>query len=771
MVQEVTTPAPLDMEGSTSDDDNATSHLWASSSSQIGIVDIHMTLLPSGWSYHVTYDILVSFPDMHQEWVVRRTYQDFVDLHRHLLSTFHKKLTHRRITVPRQSRVEFHLSVEARYAQSAKRMRERLNAYLHRLLEIHDVHTSGVFRQFFVRRDSDFDVASTDPATSSPSGMSITKQVDAKELDVSPTSNESVCSTASTTTASQSYDLGPVVAGRDWQLHHALRLSDSSAKLTAQDMVAAATMHQARTPLDVLPPVASVAQVTSNCSSLVLYGSAVSIRTCGGLRVGLTKRSAWSGSQKMAAVAAGGAGMVLLSGPVGLTIAAIGSLGKHHLSKAHSMSVQPKDQVLHDEFLVESASPFSGAARPVHYGDPIRLVNVSKHQYAKVALPVDSKRGYVSLASSIAAASVFRWVSPLHYVGPIVCGSPVCLQVADDTTPWNNELLAVHKDFITTDGAPAVCHLVLHNHPCLANEDKSCTVSRPLPKPVVVRAMAYNVWFLPPWVSSLFNLSPFKVQRAHAIPAALPDDLDIVVFCEVFDAGAKIVLATEMKRRGFLYETRNAGARRGGFNAKAINSGVFAMSKYPLEHYDELLFGAAAAADDKVADKGAIYVQMKKRGEVIHVVGTHMQAWETDAAVAARDKQLKMLAAWVDSKKIPKRDAVVYAGDFNIDSASAEFDTMVTTLKATNPQTIAGTSEYSFDPFTNVLASTGKSSGGKQERLDYVMVGTEHRQPTSSWTQVIPLKVDHGWEDKALYDTIVTDLSDHFPVLSEFHFG
>ncbi|KAF0685264.1 Aste57867_22808 [Aphanomyces stellatus] len=774
---------------------SALSKMWSSSSSEIGVVGMRMVEIPSTWGYHngyqVFYEVFVSFPDLHKEWTVRRTYPEFLDLHRLLLTSFHKKMLQRHILLPKPSRFEFGLSTESRYAQSAARLQDRLNSYLHRLLEIHDISSSLVFQRFFDLRESDLPTkpssSSSSSTTGDPSSGTTTASSDSKASPLSPSSTESISSVDTTSMSSSHPPTSETSAsssspylmrrGSDWQLAHSLQLTDnlSSINHTDQDVVTLQTMHQSRTPAHVLPPESAVVKVTSNCSSLVLYGSTVSLRTCAGLRVGLTKRSAWSGSQKMAAVAAGGATMVLLSGPVGLTLAAIGSLGKHQLSKTYSLTVQPKEAVKYDQFLIESASKLSGAGRAVHYGDTVRLLNVSRHQYLKVASPVDSKRGYVSVTASASSATLFRWLSPLGYRGPIVCGSPACLQLAPSSeTQWQDELLSVHKDYITTDGSPAVFHLVLHNHPCLANEDMSRTVARPLPKPVVVRCMVYNVWFLPPVASSLLNLSPFKPQRAHALPTVLPAHVDIIVFCEAFDAGAKIVLTTEMKRRGYLYETRNAGSKS---HLKAFNSGLFAMSKYPLEQYDELLFGSHAVGDDKVADKGAIYVQMRKGGEVIHVVGTHMQAWESEAAVSCREKQLDMIARWVEAKKIPKRDAVLFAGDFNIDKCATpsnkEYEWMLSALKAKNPATIAGTPDHSFDPFTNILASKGKSSGGKLERLDYVMFGTEYRQPHTSWTEVLPLKVDegHGWEDKALYDTAVRDLSDHYPVLSEFHFG
>ncbi|CAK4070547.1 unnamed protein product [Aphanomyces euteiches] len=736
--------------------------MWQTARSELGVVGTQLSASASGWSFHIYYEIFISFPELHKQWTVRRTYQEFVDLHRQLQQSFPAKLAQRYIVLPRPSRVEFNLTTQARYASSAKRLKEKLNSYLHRLLELVDVCASPIFQTFFNPREQDESPIETSPSSASPSPPTLVL-----EKPVSP-SNDSACSTATTSDASSRDRFSR--RGSDWQLEKSLSLSSniSCDQISTGEKATLETLHQRRTPAHVLPPPSLVVKTTSNCSSVVLYGSSISLRTCGGLRLGLTKRSAWSGSQKMAAVAAGGAGIVL-SGPVGLTLAGIASLSRHQLSKTYSLSISSKETVKHSEFLIESASALSGVGRAVHYNEPFRLLNTSRNVYLRVAIPVDSKRGYVSATSGATSASLFRWVSPLGYVGPVVCGAPACLQVVE--APWTDELLAVHKDFVTTDGSPAVFKLVLTNHPCLANEDMSRTVARPLPKPVVVRIMAYNVWFLPPVASSLLNLSPFKAQRAHAIPSALPPNVDLVVFCEAFDGGAKIVLATEMKRRGFLYETRNAGSKS---SMKAVDSGVFCMSKYPLEEYDELLFGSAAAGDDKIADKGAIYVQMRKGGEVIHVVGTHMQAWESDAAIACREKQLEKIAAWIEDKKIPRRDALIYAGDFNIDKTAdtKEYGTMLGMLKAANPETRPGTSEHSFDPFTNILASKGKSSGGKLERLDYVMYGTEFRKPRSCWTQVLPLKVqDGGWEDRSTYDNIVQDLSDHYPVLSEFHFG
>ncbi|OQR91652.1 hypothetical protein THRCLA_08919, partial [Thraustotheca clavata] len=463
-----------------------------------------------------------------------------------------------------------------------------------------------------------------------------------------------------------------------------------------------------------------------------------------------------------------------LSGPIGLTLGALGSIGKHQLSKTYSLFTAMKNVVKYDEFIIEVAEMFSSPSRQVKYGDNFRLINVGRNQYVRLAVPSDSKNAYLTVSSD--KGSQFRFVSPLGYVGPIVCGSPVCLQVADHKSQWIDDFVSVHKDFLTTDGPLGVFQLGVYEHPCMANEDISKTIARSYPRPVDVSVAVYNVWFLPPIATSLFNVSPFKARRAYAIPNAFLQAMDrlpdAMIFCEAFDSSAREILMSEMKRLGYLYETRVAGQMRG---IKVLSSGVFAMSRFPIEHYDELLFGSASIGDDKAADKGAVYFQMKKGGEVIHIVGTHLQAWESEGAIASRKIQLKMIKDWITRKKISPRDIVIYAGDFNIDKElgqPTEFNDMIKILNAFDPAVDPESSPFSFDPETNVLASKGVSSGGRKERLDYVMCSNGHRKPYSAVSRILALKdaegfIDHNYNDGK---SEVFDLSDHYPVLSEYQF-
>ncbi|KDO24407.1 hypothetical protein SPRG_09796 [Saprolegnia parasitica CBS 223.65] len=767
--------------------------MWSCANAEIGVVGAQIAQVRGG--FKVYYEVHLSFPDAHKQWTVRRSYREFSDLHATLHKTFGRKLDRQSAVFPKQARVEWAWSQETRCVQAARRLKLKLNAYLHRLLELHDVHTSPIFRAFFDFRDQDvmptssltqLDLDAVSPLSSTDSTSSSVNDVGSASS--ATISLSSLPSTASTSSSSASLTSQPTSLprrasdttafrkrGNDKQLASTFSLgTQTSANLSALDPIALKALHDRS--LHTLPPPSRVVKTTSDCPSVVLYGQSISLRAHAGLVIGLHKRSAWSGSQRVGAVAAVAAGITFLSGPIGITIGALGSLGKHHLSKTYSLGTSRKEAAKYDEFRIQIAEAFSSPSRPVQYGDCVRLLNVHKHQYVRITVPSDSKRGYLT-ADSSGKGTVFKCVSPLGYRGPVVCGSPLCLQVADAASPWYHDLIAIHKDYVTTDGSPAIFKLGIYNHPCMANDDIAMTVARPMPRSVTVRVAVYNVWLMPPIVTTFVNVSAYKTQRALAIPKALAASTtnlpDVIVFCEAFDVEAKALLASGMKQLGYLYETRVAGERS---NMKALMSGVFAMSRYPIAAYDELLFGGTSLGDDKAADKAAIYFELHKGGEVIHIVGTHLQAWESPGAVATRKKQMAMMMTWLDAKMLPKRDALLFAGDFNIDKMLAEpneFDEMLERLHARDADLAEGSSPFSFDPFTNVLASSGISSGGKQERLDYVMYSSGHREPHAATARVLPLKALDGWPDVRNNDreTLVMDLSDHYPVLGEFTFG
>ncbi|POM72462.1 Hypothetical protein PHPALM_10815, partial [Phytophthora palmivora] len=192
-----------------------------------------------------------------------------------------------------------------------------------------------------------------------------------------------------------------------------------------------------------------------------------------------------------------------------------------------------------------------------------------------------------------------------------------------------------------------------------------------------------------------------------------------------------------MKSQGFIYETKVVGDVSLLGSKKVIDGGCFAMSKYPLANCEEVTFGNVASGEDRYADKGVIYFQVRvpvqsnsgsEATEIVHVVGTHLQAWETPIAVSTRNSQLALMRKFVDSLNLPKDEPVIFAGDMNVnkhaDGAQApdgEYTAMLDLLSVHDPKLQEKSAMYSFDPHSNNLAVDGPSSGGITERLDYIM--------------------------------------------------
>ncbi|GMF54230.1 unnamed protein product [Phytophthora fragariaefolia] len=645
-------------------------------------------------------------------------------------------------------------------AAAADKLRKQLNGYLHKLLEIESVHASDSFRDFVTPRpeSNDSEVVDHECADKAEPGF-----------------RRSSSSTSTSTTAS------------------------------ARDSVDGLTDLPLPFPWRVPPPVVA----PSRCDELVHFGGVIALSALGGLSVGLTKRSALSRSQKAAAVAAGVAG-VALTGPLSAVFALSalgGGVGKYQLNKASYLSVckpqQGEDAGI--EFVVENAEQFSGPRRAARFGDAIHLYCHKVRKSVRIVAPPDSKRGHAMATGGDAHKTTLRLVSPYGHTGPLRCGSQVFLQLVDGE--WAGQLLGVQGEFVTaTKYSPAVFQLgtINHGHDAIACPEtatkpelqpveevaplvRSSLTRKPIP--FKLRVVVYNVWLLPSFVSS-FNdkISPWASQRAGAIPRCLAAlDADVVIFCEAFCSTSREKLVSGMKSQGFIYETKVVGDVSLLGSKKVIDGGCFAMSKYPLGRCEEVTFGSIACGEDRYADKGAIYFQVRmpvnsssgsETTQTVHVVGTHLQAWETPVAVATRNCQLMLMREFVDSLGLPKDEPVIFAGDMNVnkhaDGAEApdgEYTAMLDRLGVHEPELHDKSPMFSFDPHTNSLAVDGPSSGGITERLDYVMVERSHRQPLAAWTEIVQLKATRHWApSRGVRDEVLVDLSDHYPVVADLRF-
>ncbi|RLN51054.1 hypothetical protein BBJ28_00010661, partial [Nothophytophthora sp. Chile5] len=538
---------------------------WLSEDADVGITRVTP---PAAKSEAWSYEISLRFPRTRTLWLVQRSYADFRYFHTALEGAYRQELHARRIQLPRPSRLAWDaFRAQAFRVAAADKLRVQLNGYLHKLLEIESLHASAAFRAF------------------------VTPRPESNDCEVAE-SSDNVCSAH--------------VDKTGVSLRSARRTSSgasTSTNVSATDSVDSVVDLPLPFPCGVPPPVVAPSQ----CAQHVHFGGAVALTALGGLAVGLTKRSALSGSQKAVAVAAGVAG-VALTGPLSavLALGALGGgVGKYQLNKAAYLtlakSLASNSHATGTQFVVENAEQFSGPRRAANFGDAIHLYCRSVRKSVRVVAPPNSKRGHAMAAGADACKTTLRLVSPYGHSGPLQCGSQVYVQLMDGD--WAGQFLGVQGAFLTaTNRSPTVFQLgVLDDAHDTVECPEVATMKRgetkalegvtPAPAaslmsrsvPFKLRVMVYNVWLLPSIVSS-FNdkLSPWASQRASAIPRCLASlDVDVVVFCEAFCSSAREKLVGGMKSQGFLYETKVVGAGASLLGSKkAIDGGCFAMSKY-----------------------------------------------------------------------------------------------------------------------------------------------------------------------------------------------
>ncbi|KAL3662229.1 hypothetical protein V7S43_012560 [Phytophthora oleae] len=716
-------------------------------------VGITRVYAPAAKNEHWSYEISLRFPQTRVLWLVQRSYADFQRFHAAIETLYHHVLQARQIQLPKPSRLGWDaFRAQSTRTAAADKLRKQLNSYLHKLLEIDSVHASETFRDFVT------------PRLESDDSEIVQEEADdcGEKLQLGSSFRRIRRSSSTTSTST-------TMSSRDSMDNLLLDLP-------------------APFPWRVPPPVVAPSQ----CEQVVHFGGIISLTALGGLSVGLTKRSALSGSHKAAAVAAGVAG-VALTGPLSAVFALSalgGGVGKYQMNKASYLSVcKPQaDLEAGIEFVVENAEQFSGPRRPARFGDAIHLFCHKVRKSVRIVAAPDSKLGHAMVTGGDSHKTTLRLVSPYGHTGPLRCGSQVFMQIVDGE--WAGQLLGMHGEFLTaTRYSPAVFRLGTVNN---EHEAVDCVETTTNPEPAVpfrLRVMVYNVWLLPSFVSS-FNekVSPWASQRASAIPRCLaPLDVDVVVFCEAFCSSAREKLVSGMKSQGFIYETKVVGDVSLLGSKKAIDGGCFAMSKYPLSSCEEITFGNVASGEDRYADKGLIYFQVRvpvtrssgaNGTQTVHVVGTHLQAWETPVAVATRNCQLNLMREFVDSLNIPKHEPVLFAGDMNVNkhaegaqTPEGEYTAMLELLDVHEPKLHEKSPIYSFDPHTNNLAVDGPSSGGITERLDYIMVERSHRQPLTASSEIVQLKATRHWAPpRGASDEVLVDLSDHYPVVVDFKF-
>jgi endonuclease/exonuclease/phosphatase family metal-dependent hydrolase len=251
--------------------------------------------------------------------------------------------------------------------------------------------------------------------------------------------------------------------------------------------------------------------------------------------------------------------------------------------------------------------------------------------------------------------------------------------------------------------------------------------------------LSYNVHLLP-WPGSSHN-----DYRAGLI-ATHPDmrNHDVVVLVESQSDNHRQMITWGL-RFEYPYQSRILGSD--ALIGLPQDGGVIILSKWPIEAQNQLLYGSPCEPNpDCLGRKGVNYVRINKAGKPYHVFGTHLESGHTLEDRYRRWTQLLKMSSFIDSRGISAEDAVLMAGDFNVDKneADGEYESMLSILSASQPQ------NGGIRSWTNA----------KGEWLDYVLYSNAHLPPASSTTWVLTPRDAGGG-----------DLSDHYAVLGTFQFS
>lgn len=262
------------------------------------------------------------------------------------------------------------------------------------------------------------------------------------------------------------------------------------------------------------------------------------------------------------------------------------------------------------------------------------------------------------------------------------------------------------------------------------------------------KVLTYNTWALLPGIESKNTHA-----RLDTIAEEIVQGYDAIVFQELFDPALTAHFRSKISAE-YPYLTK-VPFKVG----KILSGGSFIASRHPIIEHDDAVYNACRA-DGCLAAKGMNYAKIDKGGKIYNLFGTHTHAYATADDIAVRFAQLAELKAFIDSKNIPANEPVLMGGDFNVDKVHfpQEHYDFLNLMNATEPMAL-GEYPHSYAGPVNVYAEDQYT-----EYLDYVLYSNAHQTPVYSHNKLlVPRSI-------APEHFTTWDLSDHYPVASEFVF-
>ncbi|SQD78394.1 sphingomyelin phosphodiesterase [Moritella yayanosii] len=255
--------------------------------------------------------------------------------------------------------------------------------------------------------------------------------------------------------------------------------------------------------------------------------------------------------------------------------------------------------------------------------------------------------------------------------------------------------------------------------------------------------LSYNIW-----ATTIFGSKKVD-SRLTEMPAVM-SGYDALVLTEVFDPIRTSKLLKQLSKE---YSFTSSEIFKLG---KIMQSGTRILTPWPVEAEKSLKYTSCSGIQC-AATRGVIYTRINKQGYIYHVFATHTQSSDDDTNRAARLAQLEEMGEFIRAQHIPADEAVILAGDFNVNKIGlpGDRDQMAYILNATEPENKGH--NLSFDSNTNYWAEKPYL-----EYLDYTLTGNDNLQPISARQEIFAPRV----LTQSLWG--IWDLSDHYAARGYF---
>ena len=271
-------------------------------------------------------------------------------------------------------------------------------------------------------------------------------------------------------------------------------------------------------------------------------------------------------------------------------------------------------------------------------------------------------------------------------------------------------------------------------------------------------------------------------------------DADVVILDELFNHSSTSDISAELADL-YPYRTPVVGqaCSGGGWTGVSgdcsnspfvINGGTEILSKYPIAaQYAHVFANSTSGTWDYNANKGAVLVSVTKNGARAWVVGTHLQADQsntsTDTTQATRLAQLREIRSWVDG--IAGTSApVLFGGDLNVEyvhsAARGDYANAQTAVNgvlgtpATTPGQTLSTMDCPVSAWCQYMSGVETFPVDYVDDLDYLGYLNAPGRPVPSASTGVSVDFD----PQAGWTTGRTDTrapSDHYPVQTTFTLG